>query len=236
MKVFLSLLLAMVLHAGILLFGGLLFPRPEEGEGKLQTVDLLTGDETAQAKEKEKPKEKPSEEEKVEADADKPPDAAEVVRNLELDAAAKAPELEAASLSAIEAALSGQGSGGDFGQALSFSSGGVIGGTGKAGSTDEKLDGAFSLDEIDQKPRCVFQTTPSYPAEMRGKKADGVVTVIFLVDNAGKVSNVKVERSSHAAFERPALDAVKNWKFEPAVRGGERVACKMRITLRFQRS
>ena len=33
--------------------------------------------------------------------------------------------------------------------------------------------------------------------------------------------------------ERPALEAVRQWKFEPAVRGGEKVASKMRIPIRF---
>jgi protein TonB len=68
---------------------------------------------------------------------------------------------------------------------------------------------------------------------MRGKSLEGVVTVIFVVDSSGKVAGPRVEKSSHAEFDRPALDAVKQWKFEPAVKGGQRVACKMRVPIRF---
>jgi len=63
-----------------------------------------------------------------------------------------------------------------------------------------------------------------------------VVTVTFVVDPAGKVANPKVEKASHPSFERPALDAVRQWKFEPAVKAGQRVGCKMRIPIRFQPS
>jgi len=71
---------------------------------------------------------------------------------------------------------------------------------------------------------------------MRGKKVDGSVSVLFVVDAGGKVASPQVEKSSHPAFDKPALEAVKQWKFEPAVKGGQRVGCKMRVTLRFQPS
>jgi protein TonB len=93
---------------------------------------------------------------------------------------------------------------------------------GKPGGLSEKLENAFSLAEIDQKPRAITQPPPPYPAEMRGKKVEGVVSVIFVVDASGKVSRPKVERSTHSAFDKPALDAVKQWRFEPAIKGGQR--------------
>jgi protein TonB len=45
--------------------------------------------------------------------------------------------------------------------------------------------------------------------------------------------NPKVEKSTHPAFERPALEAVRQWKFDPAVRGGEKVPSKVRVPIRF---
>ncbi|MFO0827660.1 MAG: TonB family protein [Phycisphaerales bacterium] len=229
----LGIALALLLHAAVILFGGLIFHVPKEGEGQIHEVELVGDvDENAQ-----KPKdEPPPPEEKIEQiDKDQPPDPSLLAKQLDAPAAPNdAPALEAASLSAIEAALSGQSAGGgDFGQALSFTSGGRIGGTGKAGAVEEKLEEAFSLAEIDQKPRAVFQSAPVYPTEMRGKKIEGVVTVIFVVDPTGKVANVRVEKSNNPAFEAPAISAVKKWKFEPGVRAGQRVPCKMRIPIRF---
>jgi len=226
---------AILLHAGFILFGGALFKSYKNDHGTLRQVELLSEDDVLS--EKEKPKEPELETENTEErKTEEAPDSAEIVRNLEISAAANAPELEAVSLSAIEAALSGQAGGGDFADALSFSSGGRIGGMGKAGALDEGLESAFSLTEIDQKPRPIFHAAPDYPAEMRGKKLDGVVNILFVVDPAGKVTNPRVEKSTHPAFEKPALDAIKQWKFEPAIKAGQRVPCKMRVPIRFQPS
>lgn len=234
----LGVFLAIVLHVAFILFGGLLFLRADEDQGSLKEVELLSAAET---EEDEPPEEEPQPRaeasDELETEVEEAPDAAEILRSLELSAVAAAPALEAASLSAIEDALRGQGGGGlGLGDAMSFSSGGRIGGTGKVGGLDEQLESAFSLSEIDQKPRAVFQASPLFPSEMRGKKLEGVVTVIFVVDAAGKVAEPKVEQSTHQAFDRPALDAVRQWKFEPAVRGGQRVACKMRVPIRFPAS
>jgi protein TonB len=232
-NLFFGISCALALHAVVILFGGLLFKGHEKDHGTLQQVELLSNEDVED--EKEKPREQETVTEEMETETEQAPDASEIVRNLELSAVASAPELEAASLSAIEAALSGQaGSGGDFAEALSLSSGGRIGGTGKAGVLDESLGSAFSLGEIDQKPRAIFQAAPVFPNELRGKKLEGVVTVLFVVDPTGKVVQPRVEKSSHPAFEKPALDAVKQWKFEPAIKGGQRVPCKMRVPIRFQ--
>jgi protein TonB len=171
----------------------------------------------------------------MKAEEEKPPDAAEISRDLDAPPMNDAPALDAASLSSIEAALNGQGAGGgDFAEALSFASGGRINGMGKAGAAEDGAEGAFSLAEIDQKPRAVYQVPPNYPAELRGKKVEGVVTIIFVVDAEGKVANPRVEKSTDRAFEDPAVTAVRRWKFEPAVRAGQRVACKMRVPIRFE--
>ena len=195
-----------LLHAGFILFGGALFKSYKNDHGTLRQVELLSEDDVVS--EKEKPKEP-----ELETEEKKPrdiPDADEIVRNLELSAAANAPELEAASLSSIEAALSGQAGVGDFADALSLSSGGRIGGTGKAGALGDGIDSAFNLAEIDQKPRPIFQTAPAFPNEMRGKKLEGVVSILFVVDSDGKVTNPRIEKSTHPAFEKPALMLLNN--------------------------
>lgn len=229
---FLGILFAVVLHVLFLLFGGLIFGIDNDKKDVHQDVELVSG-------ELQKDKEKEPEDQKVEETVpqEQPPEQAEALQSLDAAPSTDAPALEAASLSAIEAALGGGGAGGgDFASQMSFASGGRIGGTGKGGAVEESMDSAFSLAEIDQKPRAVFQTAPMFPAEMRGKKVEGVVTVVFIVDASGKVLNPRVEKSSHPAFEKPALAAVRQWKFEPAVKGGQRVGCKMRVPIRFQPS
>jgi len=222
---------AVVVHILILLFGGIFFMHDEDGAAKTREVELLS--EVEQAKKDEVQEKDPSDE--IKEEVEEIPDSAEVVRSLESAPVNSAPALAEASLAAIEQALNGQGAaGGDFAAVMDFRSGGVIGGKGTGAMGAEKIDEAFSLSEIDQSPRKVYHIDPSYPGELRGKRIDGSASVIFVVDAAGKVTSPRIEKSAHPAFDKPALDAVKQWKFEPGVKGGARVACRMRVSIRFQ--
>jgi protein TonB len=218
---------AVVLHLAFLLFGGLLFPAAAANAGTTQQVELLSDEDVAK---QEPVPETPPE---VETPPEQPPDTEEALKSLEPPSDDSAPALDASSLAALSEALLGGAAGGDFATSVSFASGGRIGGTGTGGALGDQVDRAFTLAEIDQSPRATYQAQPDYPKELRGRKLEGVVSVIFVVDAAGKVQDPRAEKSSHAAFEKPAIEAVKRWKFEPAVKSGKRVACKMRCPVRF---
>lgn len=102
----------------------------------------------------------------------------------------------------------------------------------EAGGSEE-LDKIFSLSELDQRPRVIFQRPPTYPAELRKRKRQGTVYVVFQVDTRGHVSNVKVQRATDPAFQDAALEAVRQWRFEPGTRNGEKVSFKMLIPITF---
>lgn len=225
---------ALLAHGVVLLFGGIIFMGGESAQSSKRDVELLT-----EAVDKDRPDDQPKEQvpEELKADTEPPPDANQVLRSMETEVAGEeAPALDAASLSAIEQTLNGgaAAAGGEFGASASLASGGRIGGTGRAGAADREVEGAFSMSEIDQRPRPVQQVGGTYPSEMRAKNIEGVVTLIFIVDETGRVVNPRVEKSSHTEFEAPALEAVRQWKFEPAIKAGKRVSCRMRVPLRFQ--
>jgi protein TonB len=226
MRVVLAILCALMLHALFLLFGGLLLPEATEAHAATQEVELVGDD---PEKKPDPPPEKPPDE----PPAEKPPDAEAAIKELEQPVNDAAPALDASSLAAIGDALAGAAGGGDFATAVSFASGGRIGGTGTGTALSESTGQAFSLADIDQPPRSTFQAQPVYPKEMRGRRVEATVSVLFVVDATGKVVDPRIEKSSHPAFEKPALDAVRQWKFEPAVKGGRRVACKVRAPIRF---
>lgn len=94
------------------------------------------------------------------------------------------------------------------------------------------VDALFSIADLDQKPRVVYQPSPSLGAEQR-KKAPGTVHVLFIVDQNGKVENPVVQNSTDPAFERPALSAVRQWRFEPGKRAGKPVRFRMRVPITF---
>ena len=76
---------------------------------------------------------------------------------------------------------------------------------------------------------------PRYPrlAEKRGY--EGTVVLEVLVDQRGKVGDLRVLSSSgYNVLDRAALAAVKDWSFEPASRGDEKVEMWVKIPIRFQ--
>jgi len=103
-----------------------------------------------------------------------------------------------------------------------------------AGNGDE-VDAIFSLSDLDQKPRVVYQPAPIYPPELARKGLQGTVYVLFLVDKSGRTRDLKVQKSTHPAFNNPALKAVKQWKFEPGKRKGNAVQFRMRVPITFQK-
>jgi protein TonB len=110
---------------------------------------------------------------------------------------------------------------------------GRIGGAGNDADREKEADAVFSLADLDQAPRVVSQPPPQYPAEMRAQKARGTVYVLFVVDRNGRVVRPLVQKSTHSAFDRPALEAVRQWRFEPGKRSGQTVQFRMRVPITF---
>jgi protein TonB len=136
----------------------------------------------------------------------------------------KAAPLELSQLELAMTAGFGDGLFGDFTVRLSNS---------LLDSDNESVDRIFSLADLDQRPRVLFQRMPTYPPEMRKRKRQGTVYIVFRVDTRGRVLQPTVDRSSDPAFDRAALEAVKQWKFEPGTRNGEKVQFKMRVPITF---
>jgi protein TonB len=99
-------------------------------------------------------------------------------------------------------------------------------------SQEAETADVFRMRDLDQKPRVVHQAEPDIDREVR-KHAPGTVYIIFIVDENGRVQNPVVQKSDHAVFEKPALDAVKKWRFEPGKRDGQPVRFRMRVPFRF---
>jgi len=210
----------------VVIVGGILFPVSNFEKKKKVEVEQELDISNLKKPDTEQPKEEVEQEKE-------PPPPAPIMENVNIAAPAMddAPALAPMSLSDLESALAPGGGGGMFGGGGGFQSG-RIGGKG-GGGLGADMDQAFSMADLDQKPRAVYQPAPVYPAALRSRKIDGVVTVIFVVDANGKVANAKVEKSTDPAFDKPALDAVRKWKFEPAMKEGRKVSAKMRAPIRF---
>jgi protein TonB len=229
-----AVLAALVLHAAILLFGGVFFMKPEEGPATVvEEVDLMTADEEQQSETEEVARQEPE----VAVEQEAPPEMADIDEpSSTIEPTDVVARLEALSLGALEDALA-PGAGDEFGGGVSLASGGRIGGTGEPGAVgsleEASSDAAFDIGALDQGPRVLHQVPPVYPPELRKRKLEGTVYVVLFVDRDGRVVQPVVESSPHEAFNAPALEAVRRWRFEPAVAHGEKVRSKVRYPIRF---
>jgi protein TonB len=86
---------------------------------------------------------------------------------------------------------------------------------------------------FDEPPVPVRTVAPEYPPALKREGVSGMVSVAITVDEKGNVSDARVERSSHEAFEKPAVDAVSRWRFKPATKDGAPVAVNVVVPVRF---
>ena len=83
--------------------------------------------------------------------------------------------------------------------------------------------------------RLLSRVDPQYPPEaMRGRQ-QGWVELEFTVDVDGSISNVSVVASRPTrVFDRAAIRAMQEWRFDPRLEGGQPVSTRMRQRFDFR--
>lgn len=82
-------------------------------------------------------------------------------------------------------------------------------------------------------PKKLYDVKPVYPPIARASRVQGVVIVEAVLDATGRVAAVRVLRSI-PLLDEAALDAVKQWQFEPALVDGQPRAVLMTTTVNFK--
>jgi len=127
----------------------------------------------------------------------------------------------------------GTGSGGGIGEG----EGGGVGkgrgpgfGPGEGGGTG---GGIFHVGGGVSPPRAIYQPEPEFSEEARKAKYQGVCTLALIVGADGRPRNIRVQSSLGMGLDEKAIEAVKNWKFEPAMKDGHPVAVEIAVEVDF---
>lgn len=86
----------------------------------------------------------------------------------------------------------------------------------------------------DGMPRPIATVKPLYPAELKASGTTGDVTVRFIVGVDGTVADCAVVQSDHPVLSAAAVEAVKQWRFQPGVKNGKPVAAQLQLTFPFR--
>ncbi len=75
---------------------------------------------------------------------------------------------------------------------------------------------------------------PAYPMLARKRGWEGMVTLLVEVAADGHPVSVEIKRSSgHSVLDNCAVAAVRQWRFQPARRGGSAVTASVEVPIRF---
>jgi protein TonB len=81
--------------------------------------------------------------------------------------------------------------------------------------------------------RLLRQTRPVYPPELQQLGLEGTVIMRAVISKNGAVLNPQVINSADPRLAKPAMDAVSQWQYQPALLNGEPVETLTTISIDF---
>jgi len=83
-------------------------------------------------------------------------------------------------------------------------------------------------------PKVLAQTPPVYPISLARSGTEGVVIVMFTVDEAGNVRDAEVASSPARALNPYAVKTVGAWKFSPGLKDGKKATFRLKAAVEFK--
>lgn len=124
------------------------------------------------------------------------------------------------------------------GAGIGSGSGGGVGvgtgpgfGEGRGGGTG---GGVFRVGGGVSAPKAVYSPDPEYSEEARKAKYQGVCVLWLVVGPDGKPRDIKVARTLGLGLDEKAIEAVKTWRFDPAIKDGKPVAVQINVEVQFR--
>lgn len=84
-----------------------------------------------------------------------------------------------------------------------------------------------------QRPVRIYSPLPVFPPQREGLTFPAKVVLESIIDKQGAIARVRVRTSFHPAFDQAAVDALKSWRFRPAVLGGRPLNVYYTLTVNY---
>jgi TonB family protein len=137
-------------------------------------------------------------------------------------------------LSKVLSASNGTGMGGGIG---SGSGGGVGSGHGAGvgpGWGGGIGGGAYHVGGGVSAPKIVYRVEPEFSDEARKNKWQGMVLLHVIIGTDGKAHDISVSRSLGMGLDEKAVEAVRQWRFEPGHKDGQPVNVEVSFEVSFR--
>lgn len=87
--------------------------------------------------------------------------------------------------------------------------------------------------QVDREPQVASEVKIPYPEEARRAGVEGTVTLSITIDPDGKVVSAKIVSGPGYGLDEAARDAIRRFRFKPAIKGGEAVSTEMKYSYTF---
>lgn len=94
--------------------------------------------------------------------------------------------------------------------------------------------GAYRVGGGVSAPRLIYGPDPEFSEEARKAKYQGTVVLWAVVGADGRVRELRVFRSLGMGLDEKAIEAVRNWRFDPARKDGVPVAVQVGVEVNFR--
>jgi periplasmic protein TonB len=128
----------------------------------------------------------------------------------------------------------GSGVGGGIGSGIGT---GVGSGTGAGvgpGSGAGIGGGAYRPGHGVSAPKVIYRVEPEFSEEARKNKMQGIVVLRVIIGTDGKPADISVQRTLGMGLDEKAIEAVRQWRFEPGTKDGQKVPVQVSMEVSFR--
>ena len=83
-------------------------------------------------------------------------------------------------------------------------------------------------------PRLIYNPEPTFSDEARKSRTQGSVTLLLVVGVDGRTYDIRVQSSLGMGLDEKAIEAVRRWRFQPAMIKGQPVATQIAVEVHFR--
>ena len=97
----------------------------------------------------------------------------------------------------------------------------------------EKTIAEMQKVEGDRKAKVIYRVEPEYPEDARARKIEGSVLLGLTIDHDGNPQGIQVKRSLDPSLDKAAVEALRKWRFLPAMKDGQVVSMWITVEVYF---
>lgn len=118
--------------------------------------------------------------------------------------------------------------------ATSASPAGASGGTSGSANPTSELVAVYRVGGGVSAPSILSAPQPDYTDEARRARKEGNVVLSLVVDTTGRARNLRVVSPLGFGLDEKAIEAVKQWRFQPGLKDGKPVNVQLNIEVEFR--